>query len=94
MTTSIRSQAYGRVVKTVDELAGTKLHPDEQQLIRDTADALIFCESLSTDPEAEKALADFYELGDRLVDSDRMLPETMRELTEDVEGCGPMAPVA
>ena len=93
MATSERAQAYGRVVKTVDGLAGTKLHADEQQLIRDAADALIFCEDLRGDPAAEAALASLYELADRLTESERLLPEAARELVADVEGCGPFAGV-
>lgn len=89
MTTSERAQAYGRVVKTLDDLAGSKLHADEQQTIRDSADALIFCEDLVGDPAAEDALARVYELADRLVESDRLLPETARQLVGDIEGCGP-----
>ena len=93
MTTSERAQAYGRVVKTVDDLAGAKLHADEQALVREAADALIFCEDLRADPAAEDALAAVYELVDRLVESERMVPEAARELVADVEGCGPMTPV-
>ena len=93
MATSERAQAYGRVVKTVDALSGTKLHADEQQLIRDAADALIFCEDLGSDPEAENALAGLYELADRLTENDRITPEAVRELVADVEACGPFAGV-
>lgn len=93
MATSERAQAYGRVMKKIDDLAGTKLHADEQQVIRESADAMIFCEDLSADPAAEDALARLYELSDRLVESDRILPETARGLVDDVEGCGPVAQV-
>jgi hypothetical protein len=89
MATTERVQAYGRVIKTVDELAGVKLHPDEQQIVREAADALIFCEDLSRDHEAEDALGRLYELVDRLVESDRLLPETARQLVADVEACAP-----
>lgn len=89
MATTERVQAYGRVVRTVDDLAGVKLHDDEQQVIREAADALIFCEDLTRDPEAEDALGRLYELVDRLVESDRLLPETARALVRDVEACAP-----
>ena len=37
--TSDRSQAYGRVTKLLDDLSAAKLHPTEQQIIRDAADS-------------------------------------------------------
>jgi hypothetical protein len=55
---------------------------------------MFFCERLETDPGAQEALDALYTLGDRLVEADRMQPETVRELTSAVEGCGPFAPVS
>jgi hypothetical protein len=86
---SERAQAYGRVIKAVDDLAGTKLHPQEQQTIRGAADALLFCEDLSSDPAAEEALASVYELTDHLVESDRLSSDGAQRLLQDVESCGP-----
>ena len=40
--TSDRTQAYGRVVKTLEDLGPAKLQPAEQERIRDAADNLIF----------------------------------------------------
>jgi hypothetical protein len=91
---SERAQAYGRVIKAIDDLSGAKLHPPEQQTVRDAADAMFFCERLETDPGAQEALDALYTLGDHLVEADRMQPETVRELTTAVEGCGPFAPVS
>ena len=94
MSSHQRSQAYGRVIRTVDDLAGAKLHSEEQAQVREAADALIFCEDMRADPAAEAALAGLYELTDRLVESERMLPETARQLVADVEACGPFAEAA
>lgn len=91
---SERAQAYGRVVRTLDDFSDSKLHSDEQQTVREAADALFFCEDLNGDPPAEEALAALYELMDRLVESERFMPETGGRLTADVEACGPLAPVA
>jgi hypothetical protein len=88
---SERSQAYGRVVKAVDDLSAAKLHRDEQDTIRDAADALLFCHDLRSDPAAEDALASVYELADRLVESDRLSREGADRLVVDVESCGPFA---
>ena len=90
---SERAQAYGRVMKTVDDLAGAKLHTDEQQVVRDAADALLFCEDLEADSSAAEALDGFHRLTDHLLDSDRITPEAAGRLTDDVEACGPLAPI-
>jgi chemotaxis regulatin CheY-phosphate phosphatase CheZ len=89
-----RSEAYGRVVKILDDLTDSKLHPDEAEILRDAADALLFCEDLSSDPAAEKALSALYDLTDRLVEGDRMTAEAAGKLTAEVEACGPFAAVS
>jgi hypothetical protein len=88
---SDRSQAYGRVVKSVDDLSSAKLHPSEQDTIRSAADALLFCADLRQDPDAEDALASVYELADHLVENDRLTRERADRLIVDVEACGPFA---
>lgn len=90
---SERAQAYGRVMKTIEDLGTAKLHADEQQIVRDAADALLFCEDLEADAAAADALDAFHRLTDRLLESDRATPETVGRLTADVEGCGPLAPI-
>lgn len=88
---SDRAQAYGRVIKAVDDLSGAKLHRDEQDTIRSAADALIFCHDMQSDPAAEEALAAVYELTDRLVESERLSRAGAQALIADVESCGPFA---
>ena len=44
--TSERTQAYGRVVKTLEDLGPAKLQPAEQDRIREAADNLIFAADL------------------------------------------------
>ena len=90
--TSDRSKAYGRVTKLVDDLSGSKLHPAEQQTVRDAADALFFCEDLSADPEARRALDALEQLIEGMLESERFTPETAGRLQADVEGCGPLQP--
>jgi hypothetical protein len=92
--TSNRSQAYGRVTKLVDDLSGSKLHPAEQQTIRDAADALFFCEDVSADTDARAALDALERLIEALLEADRFTPETADRLRADVEGCGPLQPAA
>jgi len=87
---SERSQAYGRLMKTLADLGPAKLHDDEQELIRDAADTLLFTE----DAGAEKVLDRVDELAARLVDSGRLLEETADKLLSDLEDCGPAPAVA
>jgi hypothetical protein len=85
-----RTQAYGRVVKTLDDLGPAKLLPGEQDRIRDAADTLIFA---ATAEEARVAAADVEELVEHLVASGRWTDERAQELLDDLRGCGPLAPV-
>ncbi len=82
-----RAQAYGRVVKTLDEMGPTKLQPAEQATIREAADALLF------DEEAYDKLSAVEDLAERLVEAERWSPETARRLVDDVAACGPSAGV-
>jgi hypothetical protein len=82
---SERSQAYGRVMKALADLGPAKLHADEQELIREAADTLLFTE----DADAQDALDRVDELASRLVYSGRLLEETADRLVSDLEDCGP-----
>jgi hypothetical protein len=89
--TSERTQAYGRVVRTLDDVGPTKLHESEQERIRDAADTLIFAATLA---EARPALDDVDALVEQLVTSGRWTEERASELANDLLACGPLAPVA
>src|SRR3954470_7106610 len=84
--TNNRTQAYGRVVKTLDELGPSKLLAAEQARIRDAADILIFASDVD---ETREALRDIGRLAEALVASGRWLEETVDRLIEDLLGCGP-----
>jgi hypothetical protein len=88
---SDRTQAYGRVVKTLEDIGPAKLQPAEQDRIRDAADTLIFAADFD---DAQAAMADVDELVDHLVSSGRWTTERAQELLQDLLGCGPVAPVA
>jgi hypothetical protein len=88
MTTN-RARAYGRVMSLIDELGPAKLHADEQQAIRDAADALLFTIDVSSDPDARAALNHLDDVMQRLVESERLIPETSDTILDAVEGCGP-----
>ncbi len=53
--TSERTQAYGRVVRTLEDIGATKLHQLERERIREAADTLIFASTLQ---DARGALED------------------------------------
>jgi hypothetical protein len=86
-----RTQAYGRVIKTLDDIGPVKLQPSEQERIREAADTLIFAADLE---EARQAMADMDGLVEHLVRSERWTPERGERLLDDLLGCGPLTPVA
>jgi hypothetical protein len=89
--TSERTQAYGRVIKTLEDIGPSKLQPVEQERIRDAADNLIFAADLE---EARAALSDIEVLTEHLVASGRWTSERAEQLASDLVACGPVAPVA
>ena len=88
---SERTQAYGRVVKTLEDLGPAKLQTDEQARVREAADTLIFAVDLD---EARAAMADVDALAEQLVASDRWSEERAKQLVDDLLACGPVTPVA
>jgi hypothetical protein len=87
---SDRTQAYGRVVKMLDDLGPAKLQPAELELIREAADTLIFAGSPD---ESRAALENVRSLTEHLVSVDRWTEERAEQLLSDLESCGPVAPV-
>ena len=88
--TSDRTQAYGRVIKTLEDLGPAKLQPGEQDRIREAADNLIFAAGLE---ELHTALTDVEGLIEHLVASDRWTAERADQLLSDLVACGPVTPV-
>lgn len=91
---SERAQAYGRLMLTVRADGPEALQPAEQELIREAADALLFCEDLSWDDEARDGLTRVGDLAGELVGSGRWGPDRAEQLLRDIECSGPMAPVS
>jgi hypothetical protein len=85
-----RTQAYGRVTKTLDDLGPAKLQPAEQARIREAADTLIFAAGIE---EASAAMADVDALAEHLVSSGRWTSERADQLVRDLLACGPVVPV-
>jgi len=91
---SERAAAYGRVMKTIQDLGAGKLHPPEQDVVREAADAMFFSRDSTDEDQAHEALRGLYALVDQLVDAKRIEPEAAGRLTADVEACGPPMRVA
>ena len=89
--TSDRTQAYGRVVKTLEDLGPSKLQPAEQDRVREAADTLIFAADLD---EARATLEDIDALVEHLIASGRWTSERAEQLAADLLACGPVTPVA
>ncbi len=86
-----RTQAYRRVMLTLDELGPSKLLDLEQERIRHAADNLIFSSDLDEDGAARAAMHDTDELCDSLVDSGRWERVTAERLAADLRACGPQS---
>jgi hypothetical protein len=89
---SDRTQAYGRIVKTLEDLGPAKLLANEQVRIRDAADTLVFASDADHDVLA--AVDDVRTLAEHLVESGRWTEERAAKLVDDASACGPLAPVA
>jgi hypothetical protein len=85
--TSERSLAYGRVMKTLEDLGPAKLHELERQRVRQAADTLLF--AAPQDPGAYDAVTDVEHLCRHLVDSGRWTGDAAGRLSDDVAACGP-----
>jgi hypothetical protein len=84
-----RSQAYGRLMKTVSATGERALEPAEQEIVREAADALFFCEDIALDDDARDALARVSDLAGQLVGAERWDPDLAERVMEDLEACGP-----
>jgi len=86
-----RSNAYRRVMKTLEDMGPSKLLDHEQQRIRYAADNLVFSQDLSSDIEAQAALIDVEDLCRTLIETGRWEQVTATRLADDLYQCGPAA---
>ena len=89
---SERTQAYGRIVKTLEDLGPAKLLASEQERIREAVDTLIFASG--ADDHVVAALEDVRALADHLSETGRWTEERATALVDDISATGPLAPVA
>jgi hypothetical protein len=83
MIDASRTHAYGRIVRLLPDIGTAKLHPAELELIRETADALMF-----DDAEANATLTDAHALARDLVSGGRWTSERAARLLHDLHACG------
>src|ERR1700722_10837871 len=88
-----RTQAYSRVLQTLEELGPSKLQPEEQERVRYAADSLIFWGDLLEDDATRDSLEDTELLCEVLVESGRWERVTADRLIADLRACGPELPV-
>ena len=86
-----RAKAYGRVMRTIEELGAVKLLPAESQLIREAADTLLFCGEDLGEP-AQSAVAEAESLIAHLEESGRWTRPRADELFAAIVACGPTVP--
>ena len=82
-----RSTAYGRVIRTLDDMGPSKLLDLERMRIRSAADTLLF--AAAGDDASLEAIADVEHLARHLIDTGRWSPERASALADDVAACGP-----
>jgi hypothetical protein len=84
-----RSKAYGRLMKVIAADGDGALEPGEQEVLREAADAMFFCEDIALDDDARDALARVSDLAGELVGAERWEPELAEQVLQDLESCGP-----
>jgi len=85
---SERSQAYGRVMRTLEDLGPSKLLPAEQARVRAAADTLLFSDD-GRDETTVEAISSVHALTEHLVATDRWSESSAAQLRDDLEACGP-----
>jgi predicted ATP-grasp superfamily ATP-dependent carboligase len=89
--TSQRAQAYATALKSFRDLKPSKFSDAQMDLFQQTADALFFTD-VRDDATADLLATTHAEL-DIIAENDRLLPETVKRLKDELDEIGP-APVA
>jgi hypothetical protein len=89
LVTPERSQAYGRLMTVISADGDAALRPAEQEILREAADAVFFCEDIALDEDARDALSRVSDLAGQFVGAERWDPEFAEQVLQDLEDCGP-----
>jgi hypothetical protein len=76
-------------MKVISADGEAALEPSEQELLREAADAIFFCEDIALDDDARDSLARVSDLAGQLVGAERWDPEIAEQVLQDLESCGP-----
>jgi hypothetical protein len=76
-------------MKVISATGESALEPAEQEVLREAADAMFFCEDIALDDDAREALARVSDLAGQLVGAERWDPELAEQVLQDLESCGP-----
>jgi len=76
-------------MKVISTAGDAALEPAEQEVLREAADAMFFCEDIALDDDARDALARVSDLAGQLVGAERWDPELAEQVLHDLEACGP-----
>ncbi len=76
-------------MKVAGEEGPGALEPTEQVLLREAADAVLFCEDIALDDEARDALSRVGDLTGSLVGAERWDAAKAERVLGDLEACGP-----
>jgi len=76
-------------MKVIAATGEAALEPVEQEILREAADAMLFCEDIALDDDARDALARVSDLAGQLVGAGRWDPELAEQVLQDFEACGP-----
>ena len=88
--TSERAQAYATALKSLRDLKPSKFSDAQMDLFQQTADALFFTDVVD-ESTADLIACSHAEL-DVLGDNERLMPETVERLKDEIDAIGP-APV-
>ena len=76
-------------MKVISATGEGALEPAEQEVLREAADAMFFCEDIARDDDAREALSHVSDLTGQLVGAERWDPELAEQVLQDLEQCGP-----
>ena len=76
-------------MKVISVAGEGALEPAEQEVLREAADAMFFCEDIALDDDARDAMGRVSDLTGQLVGAERWDPELAEQILQDLEACGP-----
>jgi hypothetical protein len=85
--TSQRAQAYATALKSLRDLKPSKFSDAQMDLFQQTADALFFTDEV--DESTADLIASSHAEFDILGENERIMPETVKRLKDELDAIGP-----